>query len=263
VLVHPQGQRLRAFFLDVLRTMASSSAEYVVRLEDDVVVNKHLIPNLLSWGALSEPNFGCGWLFVPDGVLRDGQRLGHSPRGWPFRKNRLLHCAQGVVLPTRIVGELVPLVERFLRTAPGSAQQDLSLSAAVWDSRRRVYLHDPPLVEHRIQTPSTLGHQATVSRTTGGRFQADWRRPAPGRPRAAPPPPPAPRIPHRPLPAGGARAPAYSLGLDGGGVGAMTMSAGPGRRRIPPPPAKQGPKKGRYVHRVSGGLEGAMTFVPG
>lgn len=256
VVVHPPGIRLRAFFVQLLKQMAESSADYVVRLEDDVVVNRHLVKNILSWGALSEKNFGCGWLFVPDGVLRDGQRIGHSASGWAFRKNRLLHCAQGIVVPTRLLPQLIPLVERFLATAPGNAQQDLSFSAAVWDSRRRVYLADPPLVEHRIHTPSTLGHQPTQNRTSGGRFQLDWDR---SRPAAAAVRRPAPAA--RPAPAQGRAI--YHLCLDGGGVGAMSMSVGPGRRRIPPPAPRRTAGKVRFIYTVSGGLEGAMTMVPG
>lgn len=62
VIEHPDGVAPQQFYVDALRQAAGMGKRVIVRIEDDAEVNAHLLHNVLTWPALSNPAFGMGFL---------------------------------------------------------------------------------------------------------------------------------------------------------------------------------------------------------
>ena len=60
VLEHQEGQPLKDFLWSVLTEMAHAPTQYVLRLEDDAIVGRHILHNTFLWQALKEEDFGAG-----------------------------------------------------------------------------------------------------------------------------------------------------------------------------------------------------------
>lgn len=164
LLLHPPGLTIGEHFLAVLRCALEAPSELVLRIEDDAIVNQHLVHNLWTWPAWRRDDFGAGWAFCP--VASSGR--------WA---NRDLHGSVGVLLKKSALPKIIERCESQLRASPGRIDQDLVLSRAVRDAGLYVHLHHPSLVEHPIDEPSSLGHVHTrVAGTTSGRFSKTWRR---------------------------------------------------------------------------------------
>lgn len=185
------GQNPQQVFLDGWRRVAKAAAgcSHVLRLEDDVLVNRHLRHNLERWAALDEPNFGAGWLYCHEGV-RDDLRNDGGGRAWArgplsgdlFRLVPRLHGAQGVLLPARNLDRIIARAEMLtaeLLDAPCGPDDpalinfDISLSSAVWATGTRVYLHEPALVGDVPDVESASGN---VRPGGSSRFSPDFRR---------------------------------------------------------------------------------------
>lgn len=166
----------RQHFLHVLHMMSQASTPWVLRLEDDVEVNRFILANISSWDAKAEVDFGAGWLFDAGGKTRTThdrmyQRVGKDR--WHVGE---LHCCQAVLLRTDEIPLLSMLCARWFDDHPGVLAQDIALSRAVSSQGKRICVHAPPLVEHLIKYTSTLGHANTRSHTTEGAFRLKWRR---------------------------------------------------------------------------------------
>ncbi len=163
-MINPPSLPPRSHFLNIMGKLAESKTDLVLRLEDDAVVNKHILYNCLSWPEVHETDFGAGWLFAP----------GTSSGRWDSPE---LHGSVGVLMKREDLKHLIPRCVRWFKANDRRLSQDIALSRAVWMSGKRIYIHDPPLVEHPIDTPSTLNHKHTVGgSTTMGNFNAEWRR---------------------------------------------------------------------------------------
>lgn len=172
VLEHPEGQDKRAFFRRVLETMADSGADYALRLEDDVIVNRHILHNLSTWGAIDDPLFGAGWLFVPEAAL--SVHFGTS-RGTKYRALAEMWAALAVVIPVKYVSVCLDELDRSEKL-----EQDLIMSRAVWKLSKRCFFHEPSLAENR-DPPTAFGTKYLPGTTTkhlfaGRTFSADWKR---------------------------------------------------------------------------------------
>jgi len=164
LLLHPPGVTIAEHFLAVLRCALSAPSELVLRLEDDAIVNQHVVHNLWTWAAWQRDDFGAGWAFCP---------VSSSSR-WPSRD---LHGSVGVLLKKSALPKIIERCEAQIHSEPSRIDQDLVLSRAVRDAGLYIYLHHPSLVEHPIDVPSSLGHVHTrQAGTTSGRFSAQWRR---------------------------------------------------------------------------------------
>lgn len=165
VLSQPPNLTIGQHFLSVLRHALESPNEFTLRLEDDAIVNQHVIHNLRTWLDIHRDDFGAGWAFSP--VTNTGR--------WMRRE---IHGSVGVLLKKKVLPQIIERCERELLEQPDRTDQDLMLSRAVRDSGLFVYLHYPSLVEHPIDVPSTLGHRHTAAAgTSSGRFKHSWRRP--------------------------------------------------------------------------------------
>jgi len=173
VLLHPPGQPIADFFHDVLGTMGQSTADLVVRLEDDVLVNRHFRHNTLTWPALHEPSFGMGWLMSPPLGIWDviyGKRCRN-----PTAQRQIPICVANVFW-TRDMPWIIEGSKRWFARHGGTAM-DFALSTAVVDGGRMSYLHTPCIAEHNTRAPSTLGHHHKREHTSAGLYRRDWKRP--------------------------------------------------------------------------------------
>ena len=164
---------------------------YILRLEDDILVNRHILHNVCRWRAVNSSKFGLGTLFQPDYWLRRPELFERDQEtGLTFRNTKDVEGAQAQLIRTDLVEELlegVPKarVEKGLWQAHQQPSFDWSLSRAAWALGLRVFVHEPALVnlhegsqsstidltQHRTQVPHPecehyWGHKS---------FKPDWR----------------------------------------------------------------------------------------
>ncbi len=196
LLKHPPNVPKCEFFAQVLRTMAAAPARYVMRLEDDVLVNRHILHNFLSWPALRDPLFGAGWLYVSEASHRDHWRTGESSLG-RYRNSDVMYGSLCVVMPREYIAAAVKLVDEWEKAfgcaldtcncskknkkprASKTFGQDAALSRSVWALGKRVFFPNPVLAENRL-LPSTHGLKTTghpAHWRAGKLFKPNWRRP--------------------------------------------------------------------------------------
>jgi len=195
VHTHPRGVPKCQFFAELLEKMAACDAQYVIRLEDDVLVNRHLVHNFLTWPALRDPLFGAGWLYVSQAALSDTMHTASSGLEH-YRNSEVMYGSLCVAAPREVATAALKLVREWAATfgcaldtcdcprknkRPRSSKtygQDAALSRAVWKLGKRVFFHRPVLAENRM-LPSTHGlkMQGNPAHWRAGRlFDANWRR---------------------------------------------------------------------------------------
>jgi hypothetical protein len=137
-------------------TLLNASAErlpYVLRLEDDVVVNRHILYNLCTWSALRDPDFGMGCLFAHEDNVQHFQRsqyglAANSPRP-------RISYAQGQLFESRALRDATKAVWDVLRSEGHGWESidkkwcrfDGTISLAIAKVRKHIYLHRPSLVD--------------------------------------------------------------------------------------------------------------------
>lgn len=172
VLQHQPGETVAEFFVRLLRTMSGSHRKLVLRLEDDALVNRHLVHNCTTWEMARQDDFGVGWLYSPPMSVLDYiyQRRVNNP----WRKRLVCGCV-GTLFRTADLPWIIEGCERWFAQKGGDAM-DFAISSAVYDAGRLLYLHDPPIVEHRTEVKSSLGHAIWPEHSTCGTFRPEWRR---------------------------------------------------------------------------------------
>lgn len=183
LLLQPPGLPARQHCLNVLRRMAEAQTPLVLRLEDDAIVNRYLLHNLATWPVIHETRFGAGWGFSPGNY---GQHIydhifqrQHDGNGrWVNAPQ--IHGAVATLFWTSFMPAVLTEVERVWSketVAPRKLGQDIAMSRAVWKLGKRVCVHNPSLVEHKLGQ-STLGHITHPKHdTSNGAFHPTWRRP--------------------------------------------------------------------------------------
>lgn len=178
VMRQPPGVDRDVFYVETLADLADrEDVEWMLRVEDDAVVNRHLLYNACTWEAVNDPLFGAGWLSVTNDMLADQAHCG-LVRGHRTREYHEAHFAGGVLMRTSILRELLPSIEQRLgegdpdrpgkRFAPGCA-----LSNAVWRAGLRVFYHLPSIVAIDLNLPTYHGGSQCFWLQP---FDANWRR---------------------------------------------------------------------------------------
>jgi hypothetical protein len=163
--VHPADKPAREHWRAVHLAAADSPTDLVVVLEDDAIVNRHLLHNVNTWKWTGDNAFGAGWLFNAGGYAsRDTWYLG--PHAW--------YGTVGVVYHARHLPELVELAYPLIEAG---TPWDQAMSLAIHRKRWRIRVHYPSLVEHPDDLPSVVGNPPNPMRTSRGSFRLDWRRP--------------------------------------------------------------------------------------
>jgi hypothetical protein len=169
VCENPPGLGCRQHWKETHERAARSDRPFVMVLEDDVVVNRHILHNCRTWKWKHDQKFGAGWLFRPGGVW------GTNDDWYPGYK---WFCTQGVLYPTALLPKLIAIAWGIMQ-APGREAWDVAISHAVWRAGLRIRMHGPALVEHIVTVPSAIGNpnSAQMGRSSNGTFSKSWKRP--------------------------------------------------------------------------------------
>jgi len=162
---------------------AGGKRGYVLRLEDDVIVNRHILHNVKTWPALDEPQFGMGDLFNYDGMWPDFLDL---TRLRPVRDGVLRRLeldqigAQGQLFASAALPKVFNKVPRaFEMWSSCGCAYDHIVSRACNYAGFGYYAHLPSLVNcHdgcKLGSKGQL-HEGHFSHKT---FSLDWMRGAP------------------------------------------------------------------------------------
>jgi hypothetical protein len=117
----------------------------LLRLEDDVIVNRHLLHNVATWPAVSEPDFVFGTLFTADGCWPEEMFWSTKPSGAVYRKDARIGHGQGWLLNARTVDAILERIPAARRKIGRRAVFDDELSQALF-GWRPYYVHLPSLV---------------------------------------------------------------------------------------------------------------------
>jgi hypothetical protein len=182
--VHPPGISIQEHLYASMRAGRDTGAELVLRFEDDVLVNRHILHNIRTWPALEDPRFGMGWLFDPASMT--GARMPHRTRGRKhgadYWSTEILPFSQAVLMRSADIDELIKHSMHYYKTrASYDGEQDLALSYAALAMGKQIAVHSPSLTEHRIdEMPSQLGHQHCKAwGSSRGSFDPEFKRGAP------------------------------------------------------------------------------------
>ena len=179
VVTQRPGETKRDNLINALLAVRKSGKKWGLRFEDDVLVNRHILHNLTTWKAAEESDFGAGWLWHSEllGLRRD--QLLESPGGFAFRSTPYTVGSLGVLIATEHIPEMIIRMHSNWLHPKVDQAQDKVMSASLWDMGLRVYLHEPPLVEHNVEHVSTQAPDREVVpelHTAGIGFDIDWRR---------------------------------------------------------------------------------------
>lgn len=170
------GDSVFEHFLHVLDCMGQSDTELVVRLEDDIDVNRHFVHNVTTWPTLHDARFGIGWLFDPGGrTYTTHDRMYQRPPTKEFWEYNTLAYSLAGVMWRRDIPVIRDSCARWYEKHGGDAQ-DIALSVATRALGKLLAVHAPSLVEHLLDMPSTLKHQHNRHATSCGAFYVDWWR---------------------------------------------------------------------------------------
>lgn len=177
VRTHPAGTTVRAFFLDVLREMAESDADLVLRCEDDITASAHLEANIQSWPELHDPRLGAGWLFAAAGARTVIDHVYQRPGRCQWHR-RWVHGSCAVLFWRRALPDLIQRIEHVIEREPRlDGGQDKLIGDAVVAQGKLICVHVPSLVEHELSLGSFMGH-TLVGLYDSARegFQRKWQR---------------------------------------------------------------------------------------
>lgn len=170
VLENPPGLKPAEHWRAVHERAAKASSELVLVLEDDVLVNTHILHNVATWRYPHDRNFGAGWLYSPGGYA---QKDVWYTGDWEW------HGTCGVLYRT----ERLPfLIEHAWKRIQAGRPWDCAMAHACHLEGKKIRVHYPALVEHLHELPSAIGNPAGGRRHSGGTYKQDWRRSELGHP---------------------------------------------------------------------------------
>ena len=166
ISMHPEGVAKNDHWRATHELAAKASSELVLVVEDDILVNSHILENAETWRWPLDRNFGAGWLYNPGGYsTRDVWYQG--PWEWAM--------TQAVLYRTE---DLPELIEFAWKRMAGGMPWDCAMAWAAHQHGRKIRVHYPSLAEHLNDFPSAVGNgKGSVLRTSRGTFDAGWRRP--------------------------------------------------------------------------------------
>jgi hypothetical protein len=179
VLCHDKGlskKEIKLWFLDTLKNL-SKDCDFLVRFEDDTIVNKHIHHNLQKWRALHAPDFGIGQLFFYDANVAVRDNMLVANHGAWCRKDSMYEGSQGNIFKSKHIQKLADNffeAEKFKPNASGLGF-DWKVTRALNICGLRTYVHFPSLVN--CNSSSKIGgdgtkHEGHFSHKT---FNIDWK----------------------------------------------------------------------------------------
>jgi len=170
LMLHPEGMHKNEHWKQTHLRAAEAKSEFVLVLEDDVLVNRFILENIDSWRWKWNKDFGAGWVYRPGGYGK-GDTWYMGARPWAMTPGVVYRTAD---LPRYVEGAMKLM-------APGARYEhawDCAIAWAATENGKRIRVHNPSLVEHMNDVPSKLGNtNKSVLRTSKGTFRETWRRP--------------------------------------------------------------------------------------
>jgi GR25 family glycosyltransferase involved in LPS biosynthesis len=181
-----------SFWQEMIVAAKTRNCQYILRLEDDVIVNQHIMHNLRTWPALKHPRFGYGTLFCPNYWLNHPQHFKRDPDDDNLIRNLVdVEGGQGQIVKTETIGRIlegVPLAraQKGFSRPEHPPSFDWAMARSAWNMGLRVFVHKPSLVdlhdgsrESKIDEKQNRGAPpATVAQHYWGNksFDAEFKR---------------------------------------------------------------------------------------
>lgn len=149
-----------------------NGCEWILRLEDDIVVNRYILHNIEKWRALHDPYFGVGLFFWPNYWHETPWAFKRSEHtGAAYKDSVDVEGAQSQLLKSSMVEQLIPLTrkarqQRGLNKPTDSVSFDWSISRAARNLGLSThpgvaylpFVHKPALVDiHNESLKSVIG----------------------------------------------------------------------------------------------------------
>jgi hypothetical protein len=155
-----------------------SPPDFVVRLEDDVVVNKHILHNIETWPSLQENDFGMGLIFNWDCLwppLPQMQRW--RKNGCLIRLDVDIACAQGQVFRADFIPSLVRRIPKSQTWfPPWHVVFDHVATRATRLAGKYVHVHLPSLVNCHRGCHVGVGGDRRPGNYSNKTFHPTWKR---------------------------------------------------------------------------------------
>ena len=154
----PEGEDRDRFFLRTLQQIGQSGETFMLRLEDDVVVNRFLRHNVSTWKVLQDPAFGIGFLSTCERVqglvkckpTADPNTMSFRAHGYHFGGGYIVRMS-AIMRNLHRISEILTYIKKLNgRFGPTTAIAD----AIVDDGRWNMYVHVPSLVKVDVSQPS-------------------------------------------------------------------------------------------------------------
>ena len=182
-VLHPKHLDLRGFMLHLFEVMEKESdSKYVIRFEDDVFVNKHILHNVRTWPALSDARFGLGWLFNPAGEYTERtvlDRIYKRPGKDAWYKGddpvKRIWRSFGVLFLRSDLAYVRDYMDHWFERNRVDFF-DLAFAPAIAATGRWTCVHSPSLVERNVLSTTNLNHAYDENDESGGTFMSDWKR---------------------------------------------------------------------------------------
>jgi len=172
-------------WLDAAVQARGSGCSHVLRIEDDIVVGRHLRHNVLTWPALGLDDFGVGLLFMDDSRLLNLGAWEIDPQtGALATKADYLPCGQGQLIETDFID---PVMRKFGDAESSFLHHYGMMHGSFFDCMfthaasllgRRLFVHVPAQVQTtELSTESALATGSSQSHSASKIWNPDWRRP--------------------------------------------------------------------------------------
>lgn len=166
------------FFCNVMRELCETYT-WVLRIEDDVLVNRHIVHNVTTWPAPHvEPKFGMGFLSVTHPVLADKAHVGYGEKlKTPWRKHRGMHFGGGLLWKSSDFLPRIHRIQKCLCEWRPMFAAAVCPSSILFDDGLRSYFHLPSLVKIDLSIPRSRDDKLIGEAVYGTQpFDADFRR---------------------------------------------------------------------------------------
>jgi len=170
---NPRDVPPRTHWECVLTHAANAETEFVLVLEDDCLVNRHILHNCRTWPATRDKHFGCGFLYKPGGYPQ-------KVEGW-YTQGTDWYGTVAVLYRTELLADFIDSAMKWMESHDSNAW-DCAITRAVLTGGYGIRVHEPCIAEHLHDVPSAAGNVGNPEhdyyyRSSRGTFDAEWRRP--------------------------------------------------------------------------------------
>ena len=178
VVRQPEGECCVNYYVRAMKRFCRDY-DWILRIEDDTIVNRHLLHNVCTWPAPhGEPKFGMGFLSVTHPVLKDAAHIGYGEKHkTPWRNYRGMHFGGGMLYKADLFRERAGKIKRCMCQWHPKFAAAVCPSAALFDDGYRAYFHLPSLVRIDLAIPRSLDGKVVDESKYGTQpFDENWRR---------------------------------------------------------------------------------------